>query len=280
MDARKEKVLNELRDDIVKEIGLFNKALKENNFSEMTAVEARLKEAESEYANTKATAVYDELSGADEPLKAAVIRHSYYVLAHKNIRDNGVLVRVELADDKEKQIDLVKLAKYLKLDVSWKYKVEKFNQLLCLRAAQELKLSKAEVQKICDSFYMDKLSKAVELGETPSSNTQICKQLQSIVDSMVFEDNGSGKNKYKVNNHDVAYLLMRYTQKGKSALSVAVAKHSYLHQLIMNIEHRIILGKQYSLDYKIANGNSEPAKEEITEVPKVSENEEKEIEKK
>lgn len=252
-DERKEKVLSELRDSIVEQIELFNKSLRESNFSEMAKAEAELKELETQYAELKTTDVFDEVGDEENPIKAAIIKYWYPVLSHKNIREDGKLVKFELIEDKMRQIDLVKLAKYCNIKADWQYAIEKFNQLLTLRAANELKLTKKEIEKICNSFYMNKLSREVELGGTPDSNTQICKQLQKIVDDMVFEDDGKGKNKYKVNNHDVAYLLMCYTKKNnKKSLTVSTAKHSVVHRLIMDIEHRVVLGKVYGLDYKIA----------------------------
>lgn len=270
-DERKEKVLSELRGSIVEQIELFNKSLKESDFSKMAKAEAELKELETQYADLKATEVFDEVGDEENPIKAAIIKYWYPVLSHKNIREDGKLVKFELIEDKMRQIDLVKLAKYCNIKADWQYAIEKFNQLLTLRAANELKLTKKEIEQICNSFYMNKLSREVELGGTPDSNTQICKQLQKIVDDMVFEDDGKGKNKYKVNNHDVAYLLMCYTKKNnKKALTVSTAKHSVVHRLIMDIEHRVILGKVYGLDYKIAKDTETTVTKKV-EAEKVSE---------
>ena len=263
-DERKQKVLSELRNGIVEQIDVFNKSLQESNFSAMAKAEAELKELETQYADVKATEVFDEVGEAENPIKAAIIKYWYPVLSHKNIREDGKLVKFELVEDKMRQIDLVRLAKYCNIKADWQYAIEKFNQLLTLRAANELKLTKKEIEKICNSFYMNKLSRQVELGGTPDSNTQICKQLQKIVDDMVFEDDGKGKNKYKVNNHDIAYLLMCYTKKNnKKALTVSTAKNSVIHRLVMDVEHRIILGKVYGLDYKIAK-DTEPAPKEVS----------------
>lgn len=279
-DERKEKVLSELRGSIVEQISLFNKSLKESDFSKMAKAEAELKELETQYADLKATEVFDEVGDEANPIKAAIIKYWHPVLSHKNIREDGKLVRFELVEDKMRQIDLVKLAKYCGIKSDWQYAIEKFNQLLTLRAANELKLTKKEIEKICNSFYMNKLSREVELGGTPDSNTQICKQLQKIVDDMVFEDDGKGKNKFKVNNHDVAYLLMCYTKKNnKKALTVSTAKHSVVHRLIMDVEHRVVCNKVYGLDFKIAKDSEQTApatKKAEAEPKKVSKKETKE----
>lgn len=69
------------------------------------------------------------------------------------------------------------------------------------------------------------------------------------------EDNGKGKNTHRVNNHDVAYLLMCYTKRGKKVLSVAVAKNAYIHRLVLDVMHRIVTGKAYDLEYRMVSAD-------------------------
>ena len=250
-DNEKTKALNELRSEIIAKIEAFNVALKENNFTGMSKAENELKEAEGNYAETKAKIIFEALADAGNPIMGAIKMYEYPVLSHKNVREDGKVTGIELIENRMKQIDLIKLSKYCRIDCDWQWSVEKFNQLLCLRAARELKLGKSQINDICKSFYMNSLARKINLGETPDSNTSICKQLQTIVDAIIFEDNGKGGNNFKINNHDIAYLLMCYTKKGKKALSVATAKHGYVHKLVMDICHRVVTGKQYDLEYKV-----------------------------
>ena len=246
------KLLSQQHDEIAAKIGEYNAALKENDFATMSRVEGELKEAEASYAETKCTEVFTELAKAESPVKAAIAAHSYLVVSHRNKRgEGGVIEGFEIVEDKVRQIDLVKFCDFCHLSTMWQYAVERFNQLLALRAATELKMSKAQIKQICDSFYMNKLARQIELGETPDSNTAICKQLQQVLDGILYEDNGKGKNVYRVNNHDVAYLLMCYTKRGKKTLSVAVAKNAYMHRLIADVAHRIVTNKAYDLEYRM-----------------------------
>lgn len=276
------KLLSEQRDEVVAKIGEYNAALKEKkDLATMSQIENELKEAETSYAETKCTEVFTEFLKSETPIKDAITAHSYLVLSHKVKRgDGGTIQGIELVEDKVRQIDLVKLCKFCHLDTMWQYKVEKFNQLLTLRVSNELKMSKAQIKKICDSFYMNELSRKEEMGETPDSNTAICKQLQMVLDAIIFEDNGNGKNVYRVNNRDVAYLLFCHTKRGKKTLSVAVAKNAYMHRLVADIAHRIVTGKVYDVEYrivsadKVANAkakevsNAEPAEAETVVVEK------------
>lgn len=245
------KIIGEHRETIVKKIGEYNEALKENDLAKATRAEQELKDAETAYAEAKCTEVFGELSKSENPVKAAVEMHSYLVVSHRIKREEGTVIGFEIVEDKVRQIDLIKFCEFCKLPINWKYKVEKFNQLLALRTANELKMTKAQIKKICDSFYMSDLARQVEMGATPDSNTAICKQLQQVVDAILFEDNGKGKNVHRVNNHDVAYLLMCYTKRGKKVLSVAVAKNSYIQRLVLDVMHRIVTHKAYDLEYRM-----------------------------
>ena len=257
--ADRQKILSDLRKSIEEKIAEYNDALKDKKpAAEVTAIETELKEIEADYSKEKQCEVFDTLGKADDPVVAAVTQHSYLTLGHRAKREEGVVMGLELVTDKVRQIDLVALCKYCHLPTDWQYKVERFNQLLACRAATELKMTKTQIKKICDSFYMNELSRKIDLGETPTSNTQICKQLQQVLDSVVFLDNGKGTNVYRVNSHDVAYLLMCYTKRGKKVLSVAVAKNAYMHRLFVDIAHRIVTGKAYDLEYRMVSADKVP----------------------
>lgn len=260
------KIIGEHRETIVKKIGEYNEALKENDLAKATRAEQELKDAETAYAEAKCTEVFGELSKSENPVRAAVEMHSYLVVSHRVKREEGTVIGFEIVEDKVRQIDLIKFCEFCKLPTNWKYKVEKFNQLLALRTANELKMTKAQIKKICDSFYMSDLARQVEMGATPDSNTAICKQLQQVVDAILFEDNGKGKNIHRVNNHDVAYLLMCYTKRGKKVLSVAVAKNSYIQRLVLDVMHRIVTHKAYDLEYRMVS--AEKAKKVSDTKPK------------
>lgn len=228
----------------------YNVALKAENMRDMTAAEAELVKAEEKYAETSMLEEFTKCRKADNPMIAAVYQYDYYILTHKVVKQNGIPLALELDDTRTKQLDLVKFSKFCGLPMTWAYRVEKFNQLMALRAAKELKISDMEIKNIVDSFYMDELAKKIEMGGTPTSNNQICKQLQMVIDGFCFTPDVDGSNIYKVNSHDVAYLVMCYTRRGKQALTVAVAKNAFLHRLVMDVAHRLVTGKVYGLQYQ------------------------------
>ena len=91
---------------------------------------------------------------------------------------------------------------------------------------------------------MDKLAAEIELGKTPTSDTQVVKHMQKVLDTLS-PDEG------KVNGHDLAYVLSCYTKKNnKTALRVVCSKHTILQSLLMDVFHRVVTNGVYSVDYK------------------------------
>lgn len=244
-------ILNELRANIVAKIEEFNKALVDNDLAKTSTIEEELKLLEAEYAKEKQTDVFVQLKHTPEPLIEAIKKHTYFVVSHKSVREDGILKGFEVNDEKPKIIDLVSFCTFCNLPTTWRFKVERFNQLLTLRLADELGLKKNQITKIFDSFYMNEKAKEVEMGGTPTSNTQMLKQLQMIIDEILFADDGNGKNSYKANSRDVAYILACHSRRGKKVLNVAVAKNTFMHTLILDVAHRIATGKVYDLEYNM-----------------------------
>ncbi|MCL2798144.1 MAG: hypothetical protein FWD58_08855 [Firmicutes bacterium] len=204
---------------------------------------------EAKYAEAAAKIVFDELLTQDLAFIAAVKKLTFMVKRHQVVTDkeSKAITAIEIVE-KEKQIDPLKFCKHGSLDTDWQYKVQKFNQLLCFRAATEMGMTAVEIKRIEKSFYLEKVAREIQMGGTPTSNNAVCKALQAVIDGMLSQD--ADKRTYKCNNHDVAFLLMCYTKKGKSALSVAVSKHDTIRKLIMEVLHRIICDKRYDLEYK------------------------------
>lgn len=235
-------ILEESKNEINNLIETANKHFKAGNLAEYNKTIAKLHETEKAYAKFYATVIYDELKIKDEPVIEAIKRYSYTIIKHKETKDDGKVAGVEKID-RDKQIDLLKFCEYSKLDTDWQFSAQKFNQLLCLRAAKELKFTPDEIKQISTSYFMAKQAADIEMGKTPDSNNALCKALQIVITALIGEQ-------YKCNSHDVAYILMSYTKKGRAALSIAAAKHNDMQNLIMDVCYRILTDGRYSLEYK------------------------------
>ena len=262
------KELERLRKDIEVCIKAYNEQiLKKGDFAVMNRIEGEIRDAEAAYAEQQMRETFEWCKKQEEPILAAVERYDYPVLAHRLNREDGVVTEMVLVEDRTKQIDLVKLCKALGLSHLWEYEVERFGNLLCMRAAKELGWSDAQVRQIERLYYCNALSKSVDMGAVPTSNNQIVKLLQRVIDSVLPMDKETGKSKYRCNSHDVAYLLMAYTKRnGKKKLTIEVAKNSFVHRLVMDVMHRIVTGSVYDLKYQMKKAEgAEPQKAGVTE---------------
>lgn len=261
------KVLESLRKDIEVRINAYNGLIvKKGDFAEMNRLEGEIRDAEAAYAEQQMREVFDECKKQPEPILAAVERYDYPILAHRLNREEGVVTEMVLVEDRTKQIDLVKLCKALGIAHLWEYKVEKFGNLLCMRAAKELGWSDAQIKQIERLYYCNALSRKEDMGTVPTSNNQIVKLLQQVIDAVLPLDAETGKSKYRCNSHDVAYLLMAYTKRnGKKKLTIEVAKNSFVHRLVMDVMHRIVTGATYDLKYQMRK--EEPAEANKADAP-------------
>ena len=269
------KELKEIRAKIEAKIKAANTAIDKGVLKAYQDAMAELTELEKEYQAEAERVTYNELKVKPNAIIEAIKQFEYRVIRHKEITEkpSGKVSAVRLVEDKMRQIDLLKFCKAARLETDWQYKVERFNQLLTMRAATDLGLTAKEIKDLSKSYYMDEAARKIEMGETPTSNTQVCKMLQCVIDEILPPDD-NGKQIYKCNNHDVAYLNQCYTKMGKAKLSVTMAKHDFLRRLIMNVMYRIIMGGVYQVDCKkVKTETTKPAV--ITTAEKSTKNAEK-----
>lgn len=221
------------------------------NLTKYNEAMATLTKAEEEYANLAQLAMYDEYAKKENPIIEIVKAYSYDIIKHSEIKDKatGRVLAVE-PTGKTMQVDLLKFCERAKLDTLWSYTASKFNQMMCLRCAKDLGI---DCNKIAKSYYMSETAKKIDLGKTPTSNTQVCKVLQQVIDQMLPNRTDDDKVIYKVNNHDVAYIMDLYCRKSsQSKLTVKVANDSFFRRILFDIAHRLITNGKYDAEgYKI-----------------------------
>lgn len=310
------KCIGEIKAKIVKAIAEYNAALKENNNRAMNTAEASLKKYEGEYADQAFldTIAYCRNNAANPVLEGLKI-YRYQVVGHKTLRNEGTITGFEIDEERVKQIDLVKFISMIEKQnfdyrPLWEYDVEKLGCMLCIRAARNFGYTEDEISKLNRMYYLSKLAKDSKLsGATIGSNSQLAKALQSIIDQIVFVDDGKGRNTYKATSHDATWLTENYLRRNNSKKSadnlvttwdengiewttnrptVTVAKLSYMITLVTDIMHQIVLHTGYGIQYKIdkdemskieqeeaarkANAQHEPKVDESNvEEPKVEE---------
>lgn len=205
-------------------------------------VEGRLAELaniEKEYRQIRESEVFAGLADTHQ----AITLHHFTTISHKRLSEDGVMAGAEKSE-KRVQIDLKKFCEVKGLDLTWFYELQALNKRLTLRVAESIGVSAKEMRKINDSYNLEKLAREIELGKTPTSNTQIVAHMQKVLDLL---SPGEGK----VNGHDLGYIMATYTKRNnKKTLSVQCSKHSALLSLMGDVFHRIATGGVYGVDYK------------------------------
>lgn len=191
---------------------------------------------------------FEALSKTADPMLEAVKQLTFPTIKaiEKKVGEDKQKVPVMSVEDVEKPIDLLRLNKFVSggigKDKSWVHIVQKFNFLLTAQKAIDLGLDPKEI----DDYAMSDIAKDINMGKTPTSNTNILKTLQKVVDAMIGEE-------FKAVSHDVKFLLSIYSKKNnRKALTVTCANHKYLTMYVAEICHRIVMGKAYTVEYKTA----------------------------
>ena len=219
------------------------------NPSDLVAYNAAMSDldkAEKEYAKLAATAMYAEYAG--KPIVEIIKAYSYETLGHRekpsDDKDNPRIIAVDPIT-KKRQIDLLAFCNHAKLDTHWELTASAVNQLMCLRVAKELG---ADVDKIAKSYFLKEKAREIKLGKTPTSNTQVCKLLQTVIDE-ILPCNDDDTPVYKCNNSDVAYLDDLYGKKSnKNMLTVRVSNDAFFRRILVDICYRLVTNSKYGVD--------------------------------
>lgn len=206
----------------------------------------------NEYTAIAREECFNALKATDDPMLEAVKVLEFATIKvvdkKEEIEVNGGKVKIPVVkiDDTTKFIDPLKLHKFvggsgIGKDEKWMYMIEKLNFLMTARVCKELNTDPKELN---DSYAMKDISKSIDLGKSVTSNTNLLKSLQKVVNAMIGDE-------YHALSHDVNFLNRVYCRKGKKALSVVCANHKYMRQYVMEICHRIVMNeKGYVTEFK------------------------------
>lgn len=222
----------------------YNDAVQTGDFNTAAKLNTEIEQAVNEYTSIAREECFKKLAATDDPMLAAVKELSFMTIRARDTKAGDEKIPVRVIEDSEKAIDLLKLHKSVKggigKDEKWAAMIEKLNFLLTAQKAVDLGINPKTVN---DSYAMSDIARQIDMGKTPTSKTNILKTVQSIVTAMIGEE-------YKAVSHDVNFLMSVYSRKNRKALTVSCANHKYMRQYMMEICHRIVEGKTYSLDYK------------------------------
>lgn len=123
----------------------------------------------------------------------------------------------------------------------WIYLIEKFTQLMSVYICTEIG---ADMKRLKDSYYIRDVARKLELGETPTSKTQIQKLLQKVSEAMIGTE-------FKTTSHDASYLMHTLVNKDKHSVNTVVFPTSKtVSGLIGDILHRVIIDGEYKMKFR------------------------------
>lgn len=132
----------------------------------------------------------------------------------------------------------------------WEYMCEKLGLLLAYRVQKNLGGSPEVLQELLKTYPVREAAQKEKAGATPTSNSQLLKLLQPIIDALVWVDDGKGGNKVKANGKDVAFLENCFTAHGKGMGAIKVLKGQKVADYVFEAVHMIVTGKPYQLQFK------------------------------
>ena len=197
----------DIRADLETRANAYNAAINadDTKAAELEKLDNETSELEKEYTRAAFHATALELLDNPAPMLAAATALTFETLKHKDKEDENGIKSREIVTA-ERPLDFVALesffverGKKFGAESAWGYKDAAFNRLLCMRTAQSIG---ADVKTVAEKFATPTQARDINLGKTPTSNTQLLKQLQMIIDSMLYAEGEKG-NIYKANSHDV-----------------------------------------------------------------------------
>lgn len=242
--AEKEAKLKELRATVDEKVKAYNEAMQDGKFDDVQKLDTEITDSVNEYTSIVRDMCFEDCAASDDPMMTAVTLLSFMTIGVKDTKKGDEKLPVREVIEKERQIDLLKLHKFVDGGIGhnkeWAYMIEKFNLLMTCQKAKDLGIDPTAIN---DSYAMSEIAKGYDLGKNPASKTNLLKTLTAIVQAMVGEE-------YKPVSHDVNFLLSVYSRKSRKALTVTCANHKYMRGYVMEICHRIVTGKTYEVDYK------------------------------
>ena len=211
------------------------KALSEGNLVEYSRQSAILKTAVATYNQSLCNVEYAKFAEMEHPMIEAV--KQFYIntvkIKEERNKETDVIENVKL-EEKQSRIDLEKFCDFAHLDKAWTNYAAELLALLTLRETNVYAMKPSELAK--KNYYFIKAADRKKAGETPDSNTQIVSLLQKIIDNAIFVDNGEGKNVYKCNNHDIAFIQDAVTKiDTKEKCTIAMLNERQFKTVLMSV---------------------------------------------
>ena len=257
MAKRNVDLMFEAEKELIATSEAYTAALRDKDETKIFALEAVCEKAMKQYNENALIEFCDNCFKYDDegkligiPLVNALKRLRYQTMRYKvaNDKETGLPTCTTYYADVD--IPLAYFERYAReakhldsagVNHDWIYLIEKFTQLMSVYICTEIG---ADMKLLKDSYYIRDVARKLELGETPTSKTQIQKLLQKVSEAMIGTE-------FKTTSHDASYLMHTLVNKDKrSANTVVFPTSKTVSGLIGDILHRVIIDGEYKMKFR------------------------------
>ena len=189
---------------------------------------------------------FSVLRASDKPMYNAIMALEVSKITLGQDKENGKYMLV----DGKKIIDLAAFNRFcepqkISNESGWVYRADNMARLLSAYATAELG---GDWKELLNVYRLNKHTERTQ-EKNPVSKKTLTRELQSLVDAIIFIDNGKKENQIKVTSQDVAFMVLTACKAGKQPKTVVMPKGNTIIKLVVQVINRILKGDSYEVLY-------------------------------
>lgn len=186
------------------------------------------------------------LRATERPMYTAIMVLEMNKVTLGQDKENGKYMLV----DGKKIIDLAAFNRFcepqkISNESGWVYRADNMARLLSAYATAELG---GDWKELLNVYRLNKHTERTQ-EKNPVSKKTLTRELQSLVDAIIFIDNGKKENQIKVTSQDIAFMVLTACKAGKKPKTVVMPKGNTIIKLVVQVINRILKGDSYEVLY-------------------------------
>ena len=186
------------------------------------------------------------LRATERPMYTAIMVLEMNRITLGQDKENGKY----MIDDGKKIIDLAAFDRFcapkkISNESGWIYRADNMARLLSAYATAELG---GDWKELLNVYRLNKHTERTQ-EKNPVSKKTLTRELQSLVDAIIFIDNGKKENQIKVTSQDIAFMVLTACKAGKKPKTVVMPKGNTIIKLVVQVINRILKGDSYEVLY-------------------------------
>lgn len=186
------------------------------------------------------------LRATERPMYTAIMVLEMNRVTLGQDKENGKYMLV----DGKKIIDLAAFDRFcapkkISNESGWIYRADNMARLLSAYATAELG---GDWKELLNVYRLNKHTERTQ-EKNPVSKKTLTRELQSLVDAIIFIDNGKKENQIKVTSQDIAFMVLTACKAGKQPKTVVMPKGNTIIKLVVQVINRILKGDSYEVLY-------------------------------